>query len=101
VKDLEPKNPQPRFPFASLPSVMQNDIEQALVNTDTSVVIDKSELAKPVHAAREGTAKKHGSRYLYERVEQSNNLGNRLKPHEREFIGDRDEFYMTTGSLCS
>lgn len=40
--------------------------------------------------------KKHGSRHLYERIEQSDHLGNRLGPHEREFIGERDGFYMAS-----
>jgi len=36
----------------------------------------------------------HGSRHLYERVEHSPDLGDRLGPDEQEFIRERDGFYM-------
>ncbi len=39
---------------------------------------------------------RHGSRHLYERVEQSPDLGNRLGPDEQEFIRARDGFYMAS-----
>jgi predicted pyridoxine 5'-phosphate oxidase superfamily flavin-nucleotide-binding protein len=39
---------------------------------------------------------KHGSRTIYERVEQSHDLGDRLGPHEQDFIGTRDSFYMAS-----
>jgi uncharacterized protein len=42
--------------------------------------------------------RKHGSRYLYERVEQSSNLGDRLGPQEQEFVRERDGFYMASVS---
>jgi predicted pyridoxine 5'-phosphate oxidase superfamily flavin-nucleotide-binding protein len=38
--------------------------------------------------------KQHGSRHLYERVEQSSDLGDRLGPHERAFIQEREGFYL-------
>ena len=38
--------------------------------------------------------KQHGSRHLYERVEQSSDPGDRLGPHERAFIQGRDGFYL-------
>ncbi|HEX3470142.1 MAG TPA: pyridoxamine 5'-phosphate oxidase family protein [Silvibacterium sp.] len=38
--------------------------------------------------------KKHASRHLYERMEQSGNSGDQLGPYEREFIQERDGFYM-------
>jgi hypothetical protein len=41
---------------------------------------------------------KHGSRPSYARVEQSNDLGDRLGPFEQEFIGARDGFYMASVS---
>jgi hypothetical protein len=41
---------------------------------------------------------KHGSRHLYERVEQSGEAGDRLGPDEREFIATRDGFYMASVS---
>jgi predicted pyridoxine 5'-phosphate oxidase superfamily flavin-nucleotide-binding protein len=40
----------------------------------------------------------HGSRHLYERVESSEQLGDRLGEYEREFIGERDGFYMASTS---
>lgn len=40
----------------------------------------------------------HGSRHLYERMEQSNDVGDRLGPYEQEFILDRDGFYMASVS---
>jgi predicted pyridoxine 5'-phosphate oxidase superfamily flavin-nucleotide-binding protein len=40
--------------------------------------------------------RKRGSRNAYERVEQSADLGDRLGPHEKEFIGERDSFYMAS-----
>jgi predicted pyridoxine 5'-phosphate oxidase superfamily flavin-nucleotide-binding protein len=40
----------------------------------------------------------HGSRHLYERVEQSRNLGDRLGPDEQAFIRERDGFYMASVS---
>lgn len=40
----------------------------------------------------------HGSRHLYERVEQSQNLGDRLGPDEQAFIRERDGFYMASVS---
>jgi predicted pyridoxine 5'-phosphate oxidase superfamily flavin-nucleotide-binding protein len=39
---------------------------------------------------------KHGSRSLYERVERSSDLGDRLGPDERTFIEERDGFYMAS-----
>src|ERR1700722_7993743 len=36
----------------------------------------------------------HGSRHLYERVEHSTDLGDRLGPDEQAFLEDRDGFYM-------
>ncbi len=39
---------------------------------------------------------KHGSRHLYERVEQSDNTGSRFGPHEDAFIHERDGFYMAS-----
>jgi predicted pyridoxine 5'-phosphate oxidase superfamily flavin-nucleotide-binding protein len=39
---------------------------------------------------------KHGSRHLYERVEQSADVGDRLGDAERAFIGERDGFYMSS-----
>jgi uncharacterized protein len=41
---------------------------------------------------------KHGSRHLYERVEHSNDAGDRLGVQEREFIQRRDGFYMASTS---
>jgi len=38
----------------------------------------------------------HGSRHLYERVEHSNDFGDRLGPDEQEFIRERDGFYMSS-----
>ena len=40
----------------------------------------------------------HGSRHLYERVEQSPDLGDRLGPEEQEFIRERDGFYVASVS---
>jgi uncharacterized protein len=40
----------------------------------------------------------HGSRHLYERVEQSDDPGDRLGPHEEAFIRERDGFYMASVS---
>ena len=45
--------------------------------------------------------KKHGSRHLYARAEQSDNAHNtidRLGDYEREFISDSDGFYMASTS---
>lgn len=39
---------------------------------------------------------KHGSRHLYERVESSGDAGDRLGEFEREFIAERDSFYMAS-----
>jgi predicted pyridoxine 5'-phosphate oxidase superfamily flavin-nucleotide-binding protein len=39
---------------------------------------------------------RHGSRHLYERVEHSTDLGNRLGPDEQSFLEDRDGFYMAS-----
>ncbi len=39
-----------------------------------------------------------GSRHLYERVERSNVLGDKLGPMEQAFIGERDGFYMASVS---
>ena len=41
---------------------------------------------------------KRGSRHLYERVEQSNILGDKLGPMEQAFIDERDGFYMASVS---
>ena len=41
---------------------------------------------------------KHGSRYLYERAERSDDAGNRLGEFEIEFIRERDGFYMASTS---
>ena len=38
----------------------------------------------------------HGSRHLYERVEQSADRGDRLGEAEQAFIGERDGFYMAS-----
>jgi uncharacterized protein len=38
----------------------------------------------------------HGSRHLYERVEQSLDLGDRLGAAEQAFVGERDGFYMAS-----
>ena len=38
----------------------------------------------------------HGSRHLYERVEQSLDLGDRLGASEQVFVGERDGFYMAS-----
>jgi len=38
----------------------------------------------------------HGSRHLYERVEQSPDMGDRLGPDEQAFLEDRDGFYMAS-----
>ena len=38
----------------------------------------------------------HGSRHQYERVENSNDLGDRLGANEQEFIRERDGFYMAS-----
>jgi predicted pyridoxine 5'-phosphate oxidase superfamily flavin-nucleotide-binding protein len=38
----------------------------------------------------------HGSRHLYERVEKSNDFGDRLGTDEQEFIRERDGFYMAS-----
>jgi predicted pyridoxine 5'-phosphate oxidase superfamily flavin-nucleotide-binding protein len=40
----------------------------------------------------------HGSRHLYERVEHSLDLGDRLGPDEQAFIRARDGFYMASVS---
>ena len=40
--------------------------------------------------------KRHNSRQLYERVEQSHDPGDRLGPYEQEFIRERDGFYMAS-----
>jgi predicted pyridoxine 5'-phosphate oxidase superfamily flavin-nucleotide-binding protein len=42
--------------------------------------------------------KQRGSRHLYERVEKSNDLGDRLGPPEQAFIQERDGFYMASVS---
>jgi predicted pyridoxine 5'-phosphate oxidase superfamily flavin-nucleotide-binding protein len=42
--------------------------------------------------------KQRGSRHLYERVEKSNDLGDRLGPSEQAFIQQRDGFYMASVS---
>jgi predicted pyridoxine 5'-phosphate oxidase superfamily flavin-nucleotide-binding protein len=41
---------------------------------------------------------KHGSRYLYERAERSDDAGDRLGDYEREFISEQDGFYMASTS---
>ena len=38
----------------------------------------------------------HGSRHLYERVEQSPDMGDRLGPDEQAFLKDSDGFYMAS-----
>lgn len=38
----------------------------------------------------------HGSRHLYERVEQSSDLGDRLGQYEQAFIRGSDGFYMAS-----
>jgi len=38
----------------------------------------------------------HGSRHLYERVEQSPDMGDRLGPDEQAFLEDSDGFYMAS-----
>jgi len=42
--------------------------------------------------------RQHGSRDMYERVERTGPAGDRLGPQEREFIGERDGFYMGSTS---
>lgn len=42
--------------------------------------------------------RQHGSRQLYERVEQSADPGDRLRPPEQAFIRERDGFYMASVS---
>jgi uncharacterized protein len=41
---------------------------------------------------------KHGSRYLYERAEQSGGSGDQLGEHERDLIAASDGFYMASTS---
>lgn len=41
---------------------------------------------------------KHGSRYLYDRVERADDPGDRLGPYEQEFIKERDGFYLASVS---
>ncbi|MBV8437003.1 MAG: pyridoxamine 5'-phosphate oxidase family protein [Silvibacterium sp.] len=41
---------------------------------------------------------KHGSRYLYERAERSDNPGDRLGTHEQQLIRESDGFYMASVS---
>jgi predicted pyridoxine 5'-phosphate oxidase superfamily flavin-nucleotide-binding protein len=43
-----------------------------------------------------GQQQQHGSRHLYERVEQSSDLGDRLGQYEQAFIRERDGFYMAS-----
>src|SRR5271165_335201 len=38
----------------------------------------------------------HGSRHLYERMEQSSDLGDRLGQYEQAFIRESDGFYMAS-----
>ncbi len=38
----------------------------------------------------------HGSRHLYERVEQSSDMGDRLGPDEQAFLEDSNGFYMAS-----
>ena len=40
----------------------------------------------------------HGSRHMYERVEHSSDIGDRLGPDEQAFIQQRDGFYMASVS---
>jgi predicted pyridoxine 5'-phosphate oxidase superfamily flavin-nucleotide-binding protein len=40
----------------------------------------------------------HGSRHMYERVEHSGDVGDRLGPDEQEFISQRDGLYMASVS---
>jgi hypothetical protein len=40
--------------------------------------------------------KQHGSRHLYERVEQSGDLGDRLGADEQAFVESRDGFYLAS-----
>jgi predicted pyridoxine 5'-phosphate oxidase superfamily flavin-nucleotide-binding protein len=40
--------------------------------------------------------RQHGSRHLYERVENSTDYGDRLGPDERAFLEERDGFYMAS-----
>jgi hypothetical protein len=40
----------------------------------------------------------HGSRHLYERVERSSDLGDKLGEEEQDFIRERDGFYMASVS---
>jgi predicted pyridoxine 5'-phosphate oxidase superfamily flavin-nucleotide-binding protein len=42
--------------------------------------------------------RQHGSRPMYERVEQSADAGDRLGPDEQEFVRERDGFYMASVS---
>jgi len=41
---------------------------------------------------------KHGSRYLYDRIERGADAGDRLGDYEREFISEQDGFYMASTS---
>ncbi len=41
---------------------------------------------------------KHGSRYLYDRIERGDEAGDRLGDYEREFISEQDGFYMASTS---
>jgi len=41
--------------------------------------------------------RQHGSRHLYERVEQSGDLGDRLGQYEQAFIRERDGFLHGLG----
>lgn len=40
--------------------------------------------------------RQHGSRQLYERVEHSSDLGDRLGPDEQEFLAGRTDFYIAS-----
>ena len=42
--------------------------------------------------------RQHNSRHMYERVEQSPDLGDTLGPDEQEFVRERDGFYMASVS---
>jgi predicted pyridoxine 5'-phosphate oxidase superfamily flavin-nucleotide-binding protein len=42
--------------------------------------------------------RQHGSRHMYQRVEQSSDSGDRLGMDEQEFIRERDGFYMASVS---
>jgi hypothetical protein len=49
TKSLETEESPTAVPFKKPVSVMQNDIEQGFMDTDSSVVLDEAQLPEPVH----------------------------------------------------